>query len=210
MKHWLLLLEKNEGSVVELKPVKITAASKLLEKPFWSYIEPDNNANLNNSAEHGGELGYRLLNLEGHIQKYVTATFNVHNLPTNLSGRSNELLFALAVIVGILPRASGYTPFAATGALSETFQVEKVDGVAKKLQKAIEELPSGSLVFYPKANHGEIDAELHKKAAAKEIELCAVERLDEAVAKLKIAIKKIYEVPFRGLTYYDETVKKPV
>jgi|GEM_PF-3280298 len=203
MSLWLLLFDPNtqQGSAVPLA---------FQERGGFRYgppqrecdagLVPDKEDDLSRSAEIGVETAYDLLWREGYVRETLTVRFLRDNLPTGVIGGSGGLLFAVATLVKAMPRPQGYPPLAATGALDDKGRVQAVEGVPQKLLAALQTLPVGGMLFYPRANEAEIDADLIAAAQAKHAQLLPVERLDEAAQHLGIAIRKSYlDAPYLGL-----------
>lgn len=203
-------------------------------KPNWR--EPlDGNDALQRSANKSGALAYRLLyhHIENPIRHQFTVRYQLAETELtaqkgskNITGESGDLLFALAVVTTLLPRAGGYTPLAATGALDKEGRVKWVDGVPEKLRAYLsvvaelppigpsatpdEEPPPKALFFYPRANDDTLNSELRQAAKQAGVRLIAVERLDEAMRELKIEVKNSWRGnPYRGFGVFG-TADQPI
>ncbi|MFN8995828.1 MAG: D-Ala-D-Ala carboxypeptidase family metallohydrolase, partial [Pseudomonadota bacterium] len=103
----------------------------------------------------------------------VTSGFRSPAVNRAVEGRSGDLLLALATVTFTLERAGywsavaqglwpaqepadppreRFADYAATGTLDEEGRVGAVGGAAVKVDAAINKLPPGGLVFYPRAN----------------------------------------------------------
>ncbi|MDP1614258.1 MAG: hypothetical protein Q8L68_00505 [Methylococcales bacterium] len=215
MSHYLLFLQVDQtGYAVELldgilnenngKSLKVIAFGAS-ESHFDIRLQPDNNDDLYRSAEVGGQQAYQMLWREGYVRQSATARFHLDQAISNVQGHSADLLFALAVITTALPRAQKLFPsFAATGMLDEKGFVQGVEGIPAKLRAALLVIKAGGIIFFPRANETEINDELRQLAATQSIELCPIERLDQAVAKLGVVIRKTYlKEPYRGLETFE-------
>jgi len=161
---------------------------------------PDQNEDdLYRSAKAGVERAYDLLWQEGYVRESLTAYFLRDNL-SNVTGSSGSLLFGVATLVMAMRCPQGYPPAAATGSLDVDGAVLSVEGVPQKLLAALTAMPPGSLLFYPRQNEWEIDANLIAAAKAKNAQLLPISRLDEAAQHLGIDIRKTYTgAPYLGL-----------
>ena len=94
-------------------------------------------------------------------------------------GESAGLAFAVALAKRVYEKDPG--PVAATGAVSggEKGSVERVEGIAAKLQAALDVLPEGGWVFCPKANEQEITDTLRKRIEDNGIRIRFVSRVSE-------------------------------
>ncbi len=216
MSHYLLFLQSDQTSyAVELldgmlsenngRPLKVIAFGAS-EYQFDIRLQPDSDKDaLYRSAEIGGQQAYQMLWREGYVRQSATARFHLEQAVPNVQGHSADLLFALAVIAAALPRARKLFPsFAATGVLDEKGFVQGVEGIPAKLKAALLVIKSGGIIFFPRANETEIDGELWQLAATQGVELFPVDRLDQAVAKLGVIIRKIYlKEPYRGLETFE-------
>ena len=200
---------------------KAIAEPKIGEFQFDLEPEPDAEDALHLSALQGGWQGYWLLYREAHfnLKQKISANFALARPQLNVEGRSADLLFALAVATQTLvalAAAKKATPpvflasaIAATGVLEDILgvaRVQKVEGVLDKIRAVLAQLPAGACVFYPLGNADEVNAdkELLDEAKQASVKLCAVERLDDALAKLGIDIRRLYLTePYRGLKYFD-------
>lgn len=200
---------------------KAIAEPKIEEFQFDLEPEPDAEDDLHISAQEGGWQGYWLLHREAHfnLKQKISANFSLAKPQPNVEGRSADLLFALAVATQTLtaiaaakqaqPPVFLASAIAATGVLEDiqgVARVKKVEGVPDKIRAALGALPAGAWVFYPLGNADEVNADrkLLDEAKQASVELYPVERLDDALAKLGIEIKRLYLTePYRGLKYFD-------
>lgn len=156
------------------------------------------------SVKVGVERAYDLLWQEGYVRESLTAYFLRENLPLNVDGSSGSLLFAVTTLVKVMRRPLAYPPIAATGVLDTKGWVQSVEGVPQKLRAALEAMSPGGMLFYPRQNEAQIDAELIAVAKHKYAQLLPVSRLDEAAQYLGIEICKIYlKAPYRGLFTFE-------
>jgi hypothetical protein len=146
------------------------------------------------------ETACDLLWREGYLRESLTVRFLRDNVPTGVIGGSGGLLFAMATLVKAMRHPQGYPPVAATGVLDGKGWVQAVEGVPQKLRAALQAMPSGGVLFYPRGNEAEIDTELLALAQTQQARLIPVERLDEAAQHLGIVIRKTYlDAPYLGL-----------
>lgn len=232
MSQWLLLInaEETDAEAIELTPQTApdgTPVGFLMERSstnpgfFISLFhkgKPYKNDNLRESAKKGGNLGYQLLweenpkqkllkNDAGDHQFHASIYFDLASAPLNVTGKSADLLFALAVVTAALPREGGYSHYAATGWLDEpTGAVYPVKGIAKKLEVAIAKLkdyPGEKFVFYPIGNDQDIPSVLRESAKAHYITLSPLEWFDEALEKLRVPVQIHIGNPYRGLQSFS-------
>ena len=104
-------------------------------------------AELRPSAEHAAGVGYAQLWRAGYMRRETTARFRVEGLDTRVFGHSADLLFALALMGGICGNGKRIPDFAATGTLTSSAEVGKVEGLAAKLDAAPQVLTVGGVVF---------------------------------------------------------------
>lgn len=158
------------------------------------------------AARTGHRLAARLVWKEGiHRETFHVLIDKVEDFPAGaINGRSMELAFALHVLSGFLNPTVGH--HAATGALSERAEVLCVEGVAAKLRAAVAKLPAGAVVFVPRDNACDVDAEMREAARQKQIELVPVSRLEEAASRLfgREFRQSWLGSPFRGLDRFTE------
>lgn len=114
---------------------------------------------------------------------------------------------------------------AATGVISDAkgSAVTRVEGIGRKLARALDVLQQGDKIFYPHDNDGEIDAGIRDAASTKGIALIPVATVREALAELfrirqqdkeapleKAAVKISHETPrLYGLPPYSR-IPRPV
>ncbi len=156
------------------------------------------------SASAGARLAYRLLYREKYIDREIEVRFQAEAALGNLHGRSADLAFALALIAAMCGAEGApsfrFPPLAATGVLNEAGGVEAVEGLADKITQALEVLPTGAAILFPRANEAELTAGLRGAAAAKGVTLISVARLEEALQRLGVQLSQTWlDSPFRGL-----------
>ncbi|MEA1052368.1 AAA family ATPase [Lamprobacter modestohalophilus] len=160
---------------------------------------------LGRAAERGAGLALALLRREGYRRNSLEVHFRLPQALPAIEGESAGLLFALAVIVRSLALPDPPNALAATGTLDEQGRVQPVVGVAEKLAAALEVLPAGGVLCYPWANVADVPPALLADADRRGIAVHAVERLDQAVARLGVAVRKLYvESPYRGLEAFTQ------
>ncbi|SEQ37205.1 WD40 repeat [Nitrosomonas ureae] len=230
--HWLLFAGPvDTGLAVQLEPVMSKNGAPLSFTPgpigehFEIYLETGEDDNtpatdiyrdLGNSARNGGECGYTLLQSEDDLRCEVTSRFQFEekylnsDVLRNISGASADLLFGLAVVTAARKDLE-YRPFAATGILTEEGQVLAIEGLRAKIDAALDipALCGKGLIFYPKVNEGDIDAELRHRLEQAQIDLKPVERLEEAVECLGIPIQGTWlGNPYRRLDVFESSHRR--
>lgn len=222
--HWLLFQSHADtGLAVQLEHVignnGISRAFTYAHKGGGFGISlgiPDSHSDffrdLQNSAEHGGRYGYELLQSEGIVKQEASFRFQFEgkyresDQLRNIRGTSADLLFGLAVVTAAKLNRN-FSPFAATGRLSEEGQVLPVQGLQAKIDAAllISALHGQGIIFYPKENDKEIDADLRYRAEQVQVRLFPVCRLEDAVEQLGISIKGTWtENPYRHLNVFTD------
>lgn len=155
------------------------------------------------SAQMGTQLSYRILRSEGYLTQSMMVRYRLDDAPDNIIGHSAGLAFALAFATKALHRQR-FKSLAATGTLEKKGRIVQVEGFVEKLQAALDTLPPESQLIYPEANQHEIDTAFLQRAHAAQVELIAVNSLEEALAKLGINLKKVYtHDPYRGLEAFQ-------
>jgi WD40 repeat protein len=218
VQHWILF-EQADGSglAVELfSDLTNRGKPKVFLGPFRQNqlsvkLKPKLNDDLNLSAKEAGEQGYRLLYQAGKILQSANCFFHFHPPEQPVIGRSADLLFALAVVTTILPAVAFaskksiplFPSFAATGVLDEEGNIMPVEGIPAKVTAAMDVLPSGSLIFFPKSNYKDVNNVLIKSAVKKGIELLPVSTLYDAVDKLGIRHNVWTKSPYLGLQSFE-------
>ncbi len=225
--HWLLFAGPSDtGLAVQLEPVMSKNGISLSFTPgpigerLDIELKTGENDNieqtdayraLEDSARSGGGSGYALLQSEDHLRCEATFRFQFEekylnsDVLRNVSGASTDLLFGLAVVTAVRSDLE-YRPFAATGILTEDGQVQSIEGLRAKIHAAlnIPALSGNGLIFYPKANDKDIDAELRHKVTQAQIDLKPIERLEEAVECLGIPIQGTWiGNPYRRLDVFE-------
>lgn len=174
------------------------------------HFRPVRNDVLFESARAAGLLGYRILRGEGIVSAQLTVEYELANGHPSVTGRSSDLLFALALITASWAKTSGeHLTIAATGVLAADGKVHGVDHAAAKIEAAVRELGEASdgervIILYPAADEPAVRA---WRAAAQfpvHIALVAVRHLTDALAALDYFLERVYlQNPFRGLEHFD-------
>lgn len=164
------------------------------------------------SARSAAQLAYRILFREGIVRSQLVVRLRLgEESPTNVIGRSADLLFALAMLLrayeasaqsSSAARPSGSV--AATGVLEADGTVRAVDHIAPKLEAACRAFAGAeAVVFFPAENAAEVDlAALSRQHP--NLQLRPIEHLDQALEDLGIVLERVYlRNPFRGLEYFD-------
>jgi tetratricopeptide (TPR) repeat protein len=174
------------------------------------HFRPVRNDLLFESAKLGGELAYRVLCGEGIVRSQLLVEYEVPGSQVNVMGHSADLLFALALITAKWkgPSASELI-IAATGTLASDGAVGGVERTAEKVAAAARDLSTGdggprAIILYPLEDAAAVDAWRASASLPKQIELCAVAHLDDALVRLGYKLEKVYlRNPFRGLEHFD-------
>jgi WD40 repeat protein len=215
MKHLLLLVDA-EGKVTTAP----LAIRELREFPGGEglsvHFRPVRNDQLFESAKAAGRHAYRILLGEGVVRGQLWVEYEVQGQYINVTGRSSDLLFALALLTSKWkPAAGSYPAIAATGVLDSDAAALVADGIAAvqgvqhtvaKVAAAVHALSeeSTAVVFFPAADAGAVAEWSHASAIPPAIRLQPVHSLEEALAHLGITLEKVYlGNPFRGLPPFE-------
>jgi WD40 repeat protein len=213
---YLLLLVDAEGVAI----TSHLAIRQLREFPGGEglsvHFRPVRNDHLFESAKTAGRLAYRILSGEGIIRAQLWVEYEVLGNHVNVTGRSSDLLFALALITAKWKKATEHYPaIAATGTLdadSATLSVERtatVHGVkhtAAKVAAAVQSLVNEreAVIFYPAADAESVANWSAHAAIPPHVKLHPIGSLEEALAVLGINLEKVYlQNPFRGLEHFN-------
>jgi len=212
---YLLLLVDGEGVATTSR----LSIRELREFPgdqgLSVHFRPVRNDRLFESARSAGRVAYRVLSGEGLVRGQLWVEFEVSGPHVNVTGRSSDLLFALALITSRWKRQSGaYPAIAATGVLDAdsaltadtSAGVQSVKYTVQKVAAAVSALAdeAAAAVFYPAADDSEVAQWRATNHVPEHIQLCAVSSLDDALGRLGITLEKVYlGNPFRGLEPFD-------
>ena len=214
--NYLLLLADADGKVT----TSLLAIRELREfsggDGLSVHFRPVRNDQLFESAKAAGRLAYRILFGEGLVRAQLWVEYEVHGTHVNVSGRSSDLLFALALITSKWkPPAGRYPAIAATGVLDADgaaliadgiTAVQRVQHTVAKVAAAVDALSqeSQAVIFYP-AEDAQIVADWrHGTVIPPTISLLPVRSLEEALAHLGITLERVYlGNPFRGLEPFE-------
>ena len=128
------------------------------------HFRPVRNDQLFESAKAAGRLAYRILFGEGVVRAQLWIEYEVLGPHVNVTGRSSDLLFALALITSKWKRAAGrYPAIAATGVLDADGAALIADGITAvqgvrhtvaKVAAAVHALSqeSDAVIFFPAAD----------------------------------------------------------
>jgi tetratricopeptide (TPR) repeat protein len=171
------------------------------------HFRPVRNDLLFESAKMGGRLAYRILIGEGIVRSQLWVEYEVSGEPPSVTGRSSDLLFALALLTAKWPNAAaGYAEIAATGVLDGEGAVHSVEHTPAKIAAALRDLASApsAVIFYPAADAAAVEAWRTEAAVPAHIHLQPVTHLEEALAHLGYTLDKVYlRNPFRGLEHFE-------
>jgi len=160
------------------------------------------------SALRGASLAYTLLYREKYVDRRLIARFEAAAPLVNMQGDSADIAFALS-LAAHLTRADGapsltLPPIAATGALTEEGRLTGIEALAAKVAAALEVLPRGGVVIFPRANAGDITPALRQQAGERGVELMACASLEEALRGLGVSLSQTWlDAPFRGLEPFE-------
>jgi hypothetical protein len=135
---------------------------------------------------------------EQHIPKEpMVAGFDLSGLPADLTvtGESCGLAFAIALAAELSGAHAG--TIAATGILdssSAKAEILPVKSICEKVKSAVHALPTDSQILFPTSNVAEIEASIQTAARQKNINLCAVESINQALNRLFVIKHKQEEV----------------
>jgi WD40 repeat protein len=214
--NYLLLLAEADGKVV----TPILSIRELREfsggDGLSVHFRPVRNDQLFESAKSAGRLAYRILFGEGITRAQLWVEYEVHGPHVNVSGRSSDLLFALALITSKWKRTAGrYPAIAATGVLDVDGAALVADGVTTvqgvqhtvaKVAAAVRALSqeSESVIFFPAADAQSVADWSCGTVIPPSIRLQPVRSLEEALVHLGITLEKVYlGNPFRGLEPFE-------
>src|SRR5580692_7066949 len=165
------------------------------------HFRPVRNDLLFESAKMGGRLAYRILIGEGIVRSQLWVEYEVPGEPPSVTGRSSDLLFALALLTAKWPNAAaGYAEIAATGVLDGEGAVHGVEHTPQKIAAALRDLASAprAVIFYPAADAAAVEAWRTTALIPAHIHLQPVTHLEEALAHLGYTLDKVYlRNPFR-------------
>jgi WD40 repeat protein/TPR repeat protein len=213
---YLLLLVNSDGQATTSRLV----IRELREFPGGEgvsvHFRPVRNDLLFESAKVAGRLAYRILSGEGIVRSQLWVEYEVLGPHVNVTGRSSDLLFALALVISKWKKATGHYPaVAATGVLDQesaalarepTVAVQGVKHTVEKVAAAVSSLieEPEALVFYPAADAESVATWSVTADIPAHIRLHPVESLEDALFVLGISLEKVYlGNPFRGLEHFD-------
>jgi WD40 repeat protein/TPR repeat protein len=214
--NYLLLLVNSAGEATT-SPLVIR---ELREFPGGQglsvHFRPVRNDLLFESAKVGGALAYRILSGEGVVRSQLWVEYELPGPHVNVTGRSSDLLFALALITAKWKKAGRqYPAIAATGVLDSesasltnegTSAVQGVKHTVEKVAAAVSTLVSEpeAVVFYPAAASESVANWSATTPIPAHIQLYPVASLEDALSVLGISLEKVYlGNPFRGLEFFD-------
>jgi WD40 repeat protein len=214
--NYLLLLADADGNVT----TSLLAIRELREfsggDGLSVHFRPVRNDQLFESAKAAGRLAYRILFGEGVVRAQLWVEYELQGPHVNVTGRSSDLLFALALITSKWKRAAGrYPAIAATGVLDAEGAASIADGstavqgvqhTLAKVAAAVQALSreSEAVIFFPAAD-AQIVAEWSRGTVTPPtIRLQPVRSLEEALVHLGVTLEKVYlGNPFRGLEPFE-------
>jgi tetratricopeptide (TPR) repeat protein len=182
-----------------------------------THFRPVRNDALFESAKRAGLLASRILHGEGVVRGHLAVEYEVPGTAINVTGRSAELLIALALLIsrwrGVAPR---FEVIAATGALDLEGGTAAGDDAAAAVQgvqhtvskvlaalEAVRQAPS-AVIFYPAADHATVAGWSTGARIPQHVRLQPVAALEDALSVLGITLEKIYlGNPFRGFEPFE-------
>jgi WD40 repeat protein len=213
--RYSLLLASADGSVTAA-PLIIRELRESPGEGLSVHFRPVRKDLLFESAKIGGQLAYRILTGEGVVRSQLWVEYEVLGSHVNVSGRSADLLFALALITAKWkPTGDPYPAIAATGVLDSEGAALCADGTAvvhpvrytvEKVAAAVRILAQEALavIFYPQADAESVSVWSRDAQVPTHVRLQPVGSLDEALSVLGIELRKVYlRNPFRGLEPFD-------
>jgi WD40 repeat protein len=215
MNYRLLLV--NQDGVATTAPLSVR---QLREFPGGEglsvHFRPVRNDQLFESAKAAGRLAYRILAGEGMVRAQLWVEYEVLGSHVNVTGRSSDLLFALALITSRWPStAAGYPVIAATGVLDPDGAAMTTEGdaavcgveytVAKVAAAvcALAQEPAAD-IFFPASDAESVAEWCRSTVIPQNVRLRAVRSLEDALLHLGISLEKVYlGNPFRGLNAFE-------
>jgi WD40 repeat protein len=205
MKYQLLLV-RGDGAVIT---PELRIAGKIREpagEGLSVTFHPVRRDRLYESAKQSSQIAYWILGLEGIAKRQLWVTYEVRGEHVNVTGRSSDLLFALALITSKWEGARAYPTIAATGRLDPEGRVGGVGHTAKKIAASIDTLRNepAAVIFFPAVDQAGINEWCRTITIPPNIKLHAVNHLEEALEWLGISLEKAYlRNPFRGLEPFE-------
>jgi WD40 repeat protein/TPR repeat protein len=204
---YLLLLVNAEGgattSQLTIRQLREFPGNEGLSVHF----RPVRNDLLFESAKFAGRLAYRILSGEGVVRSQLWVEYEVLGAHINVTGRSSDLLFALALVTSKWKLTNIMCPaIAATGVLDAEGRVHSVEHAPEKIAAAVREVESTSkaVIFYPAADTVTVELWRATSEVPAHIELQPVGHIEDALTYLGYTLEKVYlRNPFRGLEHFD-------
>jgi tetratricopeptide (TPR) repeat protein len=216
--RYLLLLARGDEAAAQTAEIEIRELRQFPGNDGIStHFRPIRSDALFDSAKRSGLLASRILHGEGVVSGHLAIEFEVRGAALNVTGRSAELLIALAVLLSRWPLpAQRFEAVAATGALDiesgtamgddGAAAVQAVQHTVSKVAAAVEALrasPSAA-VFYPAVNQAAVAAWQGRAEIPPHVHLYPIATLEDALEILGITLEKTYlGNPFRGLEPFD-------
>ena len=201
-----LLLVNGQGDATGVRVRIRTLREFPAARGLSVHFRPVRNDLLFESAKLGGSLAYRILSGEGIVRGQLWVEFEVLGEHLNVTGRSSDLLFALALITATWTKPEEARSIAATGVLSSEGAVQSVERTVEKVAAAVRDLRSSgtAVIFYPAADRADVESWRATTEIPAHVELCAVAHLEDALGHLGYGLEKVYlRNPFRGLEHFD-------
>ncbi len=212
---YLLLLVNADGAVTT-SPLAIRELREVRGSPKLSaHFRPVRSDCLFESAKMAGDLAYSILLGEGIVRGQLWVEYEVLGANVNVTGRSSDLLFALALITSKWKVRGSYPAIAATGVLNtegtalsdeKPVPVQGVKHAVAKVAAAVEALnfAPAAVIFYPLADAQAVASWRDTVHIPQHIRLRPVGSLEDALAFLGIALEKVHlGNPFRGLEHFE-------
>jgi WD40 repeat protein len=215
--RYILLLTSGDGAAqtaeLEIQELRQFPGNDGLSTHF----RPVRSDALFDSAKRSGRLASRILHGEGVVSGHLAVEFAVRGAALNVTGRSADLLIALALLLSRWPlAATRFEAVAATGALDiesgatigddGAAAVQTVQHTVSKVAAAVEALRESpcAVVFYPAADHASVAAWGGRWEMPPQVHLHPIATLEDALKILGITLAKTYlGNPFRGFEPFD-------
>jgi WD40 repeat protein/TPR repeat protein len=216
--RYVLLLARGDGAAAQTAELEIRELRQFPgNEGLSTHFRPIRSDALFDSAKRSGLLASRILYGEGVISGHLAVEFEVRGPALNVTGRSAELLIALALLLSRWPLAAQrFEAVAATGALDiesgttmgddGAAAVQAVQHTVSKVAAAVEALRESrsAVVFYPATDHAAVTAWRGRLEMPPQVHLHPIGTLEDALEILGITLEKTYlGNPFRGLEPFD-------
>ncbi len=188
---WILFASGNSAKI-ELS-LYDPAADR--NRPITAYIVSDLGSDVAQSASRAAETIFKIAHTHKLAPPPTVAGFDLQGIScgSQIAGHSSGLALALALAKRLWPE-NDPGPIAATGEISSSGnggRIKKISQFTAKARAAIKLLENGGSFFYPAENEAEMTPELRNKLEDKDIKLCPVGYVDDA---LHISFPKTFTI----------------